>query len=108
MKILTFINQNQSQRLGLLVNGNIYDVNNSHASLPNNMLEFLNSGEKGMDEMRNLERLILEGKIESTSLSYEEKILTAPITNPTSCRDGYAFRQLVASARRNRCVPMIP
>jgi fumarylacetoacetate (FAA) hydrolase len=108
MKILTFINQNQAQRLGLLVNGNIYDVNNSHSALPNNMLEFLNSGEKGMDEMRNLERLILEGKIESSSLSYNDKILTAPISNPTSCRDGYAFRQHVASARRNRGVPMIP
>ena len=108
MKILTFLNQNNVQRLGLLVNQNIYDVNHSLNSLPNNMLEFLNSGEKGMDEMRNLERLILEGKIESSTLLFDEKILTSPITNPTSCRDGYAFRQHVAAARRNRGVPMIP
>jgi len=108
MKILTFLNQNQVQRLGLLVDGNIFDVNNSNSDLPNNMLEFLNSGEKGMDEMRNLEQSILEGKIDTSSLAYDEKILKSPITNPTSCRDGYAFRQHVAAARRNRGVPMIP
>ena len=32
----------------------------------------------------------------------------APVPHPTSCRDGYAFRQHVAAARRNRKVPMIP
>jgi fumarylacetoacetate (FAA) hydrolase len=34
--------------------------------------------------------------------------LAAPIPRPTSMRDGYAFRQHVESARRNRGLPMIP
>src|SRR5204863_4581503 len=34
--------------------------------------------------------------------------LLAPVPLPTSCRDGYAFRQHVAAARRNRGVQMIP
>jgi fumarylacetoacetate (FAA) hydrolase len=34
--------------------------------------------------------------------------LLAPVPFPTSCRDGYAFRQHVAAARRNRKVDMIP
>jgi len=34
--------------------------------------------------------------------------LLAPVPHPTSCRDGYAFRQHVAAARRNRKVDMIP
>jgi fumarylacetoacetate (FAA) hydrolase len=34
--------------------------------------------------------------------------LTAPIPRPPSMRDGYAFRQHVEAARRNRGVPMIP
>jgi fumarylacetoacetate (FAA) hydrolase len=34
--------------------------------------------------------------------------LLAPVPRPTSCRDGYAFRQHVFTARRNRGVPMIP
>ena len=32
----------------------------------------------------------------------------APVPFPSSCRDGYAFRQHVAAARRNRKVEMIP
>jgi len=34
--------------------------------------------------------------------------LIAPVPFPASCRDGYAFRQHVAAARRNRKVEMIP
>jgi fumarylacetoacetate (FAA) hydrolase len=34
--------------------------------------------------------------------------LLAPVPHPSSCRDGYAFRQHVASARRNRKLDMIP
>jgi len=34
--------------------------------------------------------------------------LAAPIPSPRSVRDGYAFRQHVETARRNRGVPMIP
>src|SRR6201999_1512527 len=33
--------------------------------------------------------------------------LLAPVTKPASCRDGYAFRQHVASARKNRGLSMI-
>jgi len=34
--------------------------------------------------------------------------LISPVPFPSSCRDGYAFRQHVAAARRNRKVEMIP
>lgn len=34
--------------------------------------------------------------------------LLSPVPRPTSMRDGYAFRQHVEAARRNRGVPMIP
>jgi fumarylacetoacetate (FAA) hydrolase len=34
--------------------------------------------------------------------------LSAPLPHPPSLRDGYAFRQHVETARRNRGVPMIP
>lgn len=34
--------------------------------------------------------------------------IMAPVPHPTSCRDGYAFRQHVAAARRNRKLDMIP
>lgn len=37
-----------------------------------------------------------------------DKELLAPVPRPTSMRDGYAFRQHVEAARRNRGVEMIP
>ena len=46
------------------------------------------------------------GKEKGTDLQNIQ--LLAPIPFPSSCRDGYAFRQHVAAARRNRKVPMIP
>ncbi|MGE0615556.1 MAG: fumarylacetoacetate hydrolase family protein [Bacteriovoracia bacterium] len=44
------------------------------------------------------------------SMLYPEKLATlhSPLPNPPSMRDGYAFRQHVEAARRNRGVPMIP
>jgi fumarylacetoacetate (FAA) hydrolase len=108
MKLLTFLDQNKNARLGILVNNKIYDLSTEQAKLPSNMLEFLNHGESAMDLAREVELAISEGKTNQSGLIYSDDILMAPIPNPTSCRDGYAFRQHVAAARRNRNVPMIP
>ncbi|NQW42432.1 MAG: fumarylacetoacetate hydrolase family protein [Bacteroidetes bacterium] len=107
MKLVTFL-LNNTQKLGIYTNGKIYDVNAHNGKLPNNMLSLLQGGESAMDEMRQAELEIKEGKTNQEGLPYSDSILLAPITNPTSCRDGYAFRQHVAAARRNRGVPMIP
>jgi fumarylacetoacetate (FAA) hydrolase len=53
--------------------------------------------------------MVREGKISrSKGISIEAVSLLSPIPFPSSCRDGYAFRQHVAAARRNRKVDMIP
>lgn len=41
-------------------------------------------------------------------LGEDEAVLLAPLPRPVSVRDGYAFRQHVETARRNRGVQMIP
>ena len=46
--------------------------------------------------------------IQSTVFQESQVQLVSPIPRPTSMRDGYAFRQHVEAARRNRGVPMIP
>jgi fumarylacetoacetate (FAA) hydrolase len=52
---------------------------------------------------------IKEGRIsKQRGVPLENIQLLAPVPFPTSCRDGYAFRQHVAAARRNRKVEMIP
>ena len=53
--------------------------------------------------------MIEEGRIDKDKgIPLDELDLLSPIPFPTSCRDGYAFRQHVAAARRNRKVDMIP
>lgn len=41
-------------------------------------------------------------------IALEDVRLLAPVSRPTTMRDGYAFRQHVEAARRNRGVEMIP
>lgn len=52
----------------------------------------------------------LPGKVDSgpVAIAASEVTLLAPIPRPPSMRDGYAFRQHVETARRNRGLEMIP
>jgi fumarylacetoacetate (FAA) hydrolase len=59
-----------------------------------------------MEHAARVNEDIRSGKIEAKEELFFE--LMAPVPHPTSCRDGYAFRQHVASARRNRKLDMIP
>lgn len=70
------------------------------------MNEFLAGGEELMDRAKKVNEEIISGKLEAKEEVFFE--LLAPVPHPTSCRDGYAFRQHVASARRNRKADMIP
>ena len=60
-----------------------------------------------MNETREIEAKIKEGKLDMPSFLWSELKIVSPVPEPTSCRDGYAFRQHVAAARRNRKVDMI-
>ena len=73
--------------------------------MPSTILELLNLEEKGMNNVKIIHDSIVEKK---TSIQMENAVLKAPVPNPPSCRDAYAFRQHVATARRNRGVSMIP
>ncbi len=108
MKLVSFLIENNESRLGLLINHLVFDVNKENEQLPSTMLQLLNQEEQGMDALRVLEKSILQGQIKNAGIPVNEVCLQAPVPNPTSCRDGYAFRQHVASARKNRGVPMIP
>ena len=108
MKLITYLKSNE-MRSGILVNNRIFDLHlSSSKQLPVSMREILIGGERALDILRNIEVKTNDGKFIEFSIAYDEKILCAPIPDPTSCRDGYAFRQHVAAARRNRGVPMIP
>lgn len=79
-----------------------------HPELPNTMSMFLNYWDDYFPVAFNMNEAIKDGSIgKERSIPLEQVSLLAPVPFPTSCRDGYAFRQHVAAARRNRKVDMI-
>ena len=107
MKLLTYLKDGHDQ-LAILIDGKLYDTDALHSDLPISMAMFLNYWEDMYPLALSAERRIKEGlgRVIS-SVPLEEVQLLAPVPHPTSCRDGYAFRQHVAAARRNRKVNMI-
>ena len=107
MKLVTYTHQNNTQ-LGMYLEGKIWPVKSLDASLPNNMREFLEGGDAVMQKAMKIYEGLKGNQSAAASILESEVKLEAPVPNPTSCRDGYAFRQHVSAARRNRGVPMIP
>ncbi|WP_276132838.1 fumarylacetoacetate hydrolase family protein [Polluticoccus soli] len=106
MKLVTYSKQGTEQ-LAFLVDNLLYDTNAVNAALPTTMKELLNNWEQLIGTAREAEQQVKAGKSSVQGMPYETATVLAPVPNPTSCRDGYAFRQHVAAARRNRKVDMI-
>src|SRR5919202_4191730 len=108
MKLVSYLNEGHDY-LAVLVNGMLYNMEDVHPDLPNTMSMFLNYWEDSFPIVQNGVLMIEEEKIaRGKGIPAESVQLLAPVPFPTSCRDGYAFRQHVEAARRNRKVPMIP
>lgn len=108
MKLVSYIKE-EHDHLGILVDGLVYDMEIIHPDLPNTMGLFLNYWEEVLPVAQAGVLMIQEGRIsQRRAVPLENVQLLAPVPYPTSCRDGYAFRQHVAAARRNRKVEMIP
>jgi len=108
MKLVTYVKEEREQ-LGVLIQDTIYDMEVLHPDLPNSMNLFLNYWEDYFPIAQAGEILLKEGtRTSNRGVLLSEVQLMAPVPFPTSCRDGYAFRQHVAAARRNRKVEMIP
>lgn len=103
MKIVTYTYKNNTD-LGLVINDSIYSL----SSISGSMNEFLKMGESAMQNAKSIEESIKNNLSDSKGISMSQIVLLAPVPNPPSCRDAYAFRQHVATARRNRGVDMIP
>ena len=107
MKLVTYLKQGREQ-LAFYVNDRIYDANEVNLRLPVTMKEMLNDWERLEDVARMADEALKAGTTGLEGIAYNTADVIAPVPHPTSCRDGYAFRQHVASARRNRKVDMIP
>jgi len=108
MKLITYLKDGQDQ-LALYVDGNLYDTDLLHPDLPISMAMFLNYWEDVFPLAKMAEQKIKEGMVRSSLAKPLANVeLLAPIPHPSSCRDAYAFRQHVETARKNRSVPMLP
>jgi len=110
MKLVTY-QKSKTQRLGIFYNEFIYDIQTTakklKLDLPSTMKEFL-EGEKKSLKLANKVFDAVKNKKVKTRIKLSDVKLLAPVPNPPSMRDGYAFRQHVQTARRNRGVEMIP
>jgi fumarylacetoacetate (FAA) hydrolase len=104
MKLVSYLTENR-EHLGVFVNGHIYNLNSCHKLIPDDMNTFLQGGDALMERATQINQDILDGKLQPKEEIFYE--ILAPVPHPTSCRDGYAFRQHVAAARKNRKVDMI-
>lgn len=111
MKIVSFLNNNSKERVGIYHEGKVYDLKKSgsilNIKLPSKMKKVLNKWEEYLPPLQNLSHEIEQNGLE-TAVNISDIKLLSPVPHPTSCRDGYAFRQHVAAARRNRGLEMIP
>lgn len=104
MKLVSYLH-NGATKLGAVVEEELYSLQAVNEHLPNDLITFIQME----DEVRQeTEKKLLSMVAAATLIApVKDYILLAPVPRPTSCRDGYAFRQHVEAARRNRGVEMI-
>lgn len=104
MKLVTFL-YNGNEQCGILEGKHVYPTRG--VGMPATMAALLNEWDEWYQHLVSTRDRIIEGE-PLNKFELDDVCLLAPVPHPTSCRDGYAFRQHVAAARRNRKVPMIP
>lgn len=111
MKLVTYKKQT-AEHLGIFSDDKIFSLSESALVLgiknfPDTMKTFLEAGEEWMNKAKAVDKEIHQHPEKFVSESIGDDTLLAPVPYPASCRDGYAFRQHVEAARRNRGVEMI-
>lgn len=105
MKLFSY-SSDSTDRLGALINDTCYDLNRAEPGIPCNMSGLLSGGEAAMELAQKTVCRIKNGEMTVSPLAAVDFV--APVPKPSSCRDAYAFRQHVETARQNRGASMIP
>ncbi|MGA2082979.1 MAG: fumarylacetoacetate hydrolase family protein [Holophaga sp.] len=107
MKLVTFIDQARSgggERIGaVLADGRILDFQAQDPRLAVDMLTLIRDQDELMPRAWALAADPGRSLLDPGAVT-----LLAPVPRPPAMRDGYAFRQHVATARRNRGLDMVP
>ncbi len=109
---LVYCSQPPIKYIGLYHNGKILNLTQAAQwegnVFPDKMEDFLHHLEEFEKIAREIDKKFKAGSYVESAKNYDDVSLLAPVMRPTSCRDAYAFRQHVQTARRNRGVEMIP
>jgi fumarylacetoacetate (FAA) hydrolase len=107
MKLISYL-KDEHEHLAAVHNGLVYDMDTLHPDLPTSMNMFLQYWGEYLELAQASLKAVQEGRLMPGNVVPVEQVqLLAPVPMPPSCRDGYAFRQHVEAARRNRKVDMI-
>ena len=104
MKLVTFSLDGRERIGAVLPGGAVLDFQAAEPRLAVDMLTLIAE----QDHLLPLAREAAERAPASAQVDPRDARLKAPVPRPLSMRDGYAFRQHVATARRNRGLEMIP
>ncbi len=108
MKLVSFL-KNGVECVGLVSENMVYDIFMLQDGFPDTMIKLLGSWEALLPELENISNKIeTSPRLKRQGIPLNEVKLLAPVPNPPSLRDGYAFRQHVETARRNRGIEMTP
>ena len=96
--------------IGTLGDGQIIDIIQATQSEPGlDILTLIREFDEWKPQLEKILSKAKEKTLPAQQIIAESSVqLISPIPVPVSMRDGYAFRQHVEAARRNRGVPMIP
>ena len=107
MKLVSFL-ENGNECAGLISGDKVYALNILQAGLPDSINGILAGWYEYFPLLLKLSKeLDQPAKIKTRGQPLKEVRLLAPVPHPPSLRDGYAFRQHVETARRNRGLEMI-
>lgn len=118
MKFVSYI-ADLDERFALLVHDTIVDLALAHdllkhdvefslGYLPADVIDFVEMGSAALADAAKIEAAVKAGWDDVCCRPLSDCELLSPVPRPTSMRDGYAFRQHVEAARRNRGLEMIP
>jgi len=108
MKLVSYLKDGQDQ-LAFYFEGYLFDTDAMHPELPSSLNMFLTFWDDNLPVAQAIDKSLKEGRIGVNSGTDATTVqLLSPIPFPASCRDGYAFRQHVETARKNRNAAMIP
>ncbi len=105
---LASIRRQSTDKLAFYHDNKLYPVEDLGVNLPANMADFLKGEDTNLKKGQEIDQQIKDGQFTEKAIPFDQAEVLSPVPHPTSCRDAYAFRQHVATARANRGVDMIP